>query len=191
MVINILFLDSPCTFTSQGAYLLVCYFKLAPNPHSFFSFLLFTFNVYMQPYGYDRHAQLLKLSKLNAQSNDPFFLYFCVVSPPALRRRDSAFGPPALLILSFIIKVIYRQVAPPLLDLLFDPSLPAYPLLLLDPLSPWSLDIQAAVLPLARSLVDWRGSVNCTALMPRASRNLSDLRLELKKQEVIRELLKG
>ena len=45
------------------------------------------------------------LQKIDAQSKKtPYFLlHFCVVSPPALRRRDSAFELFALLILSFFL----------------------------------------------------------------------------------------
>ena len=48
------------------------------------------FNVYMQPYGYDRHAPPSDFPKPSTQSKDRFFLlHLCVVSPPAPRRWES------------------------------------------------------------------------------------------------------
>lgn len=102
----------------------------SPRPSFFFS--SFKFNVYMQPYAYDRNASTFPLTP---SQMTPFFLHSCIVSPPAVRRRDTAFGLPALLILSLVIKVIYRQIVPSRLDLLSDSALPSYPLPLLDPLS--------------------------------------------------------
>ena len=46
-----------------------------------------------------------------------------------------------------------------------------------------------SVLPLTPTLSG--GGVSCTTLTPRASKNLVDLSLDLKKQDFIREVLKG
>lgn len=88
----------------------------------------------MQSYGYDRHVlPLLSSTFLLPPSQMTFF--FCIpaclaarASPPAVRRRDSAFRLPVFLILFLIIKTIYRQVVPPVL------ICSLVPLLLLDPL---------------------------------------------------------
>ena len=63
-------------------------------------------------------------------------LHFCAVLPPVLHRHGSAFGLPALLIPSLIIRTTRYQVIFPLLGPLSDPILPPYPLLPLDPLPP-------------------------------------------------------
>ena len=73
----------------------------------------------------------------NAQSTDPFlFLHFCIISPPVLHRHGSAFGLPALLILSFIIRITRCQVIPLLPGPPSGPILLPYLLLLPDPLPP-------------------------------------------------------
>lgn len=73
----------------------------------------------------------------NAQSTDPFlFLHFCIISPPVLHRQGLAFGLPALLILSFAIRVTCCQVVPLLLGPPSGHILPPYLLLSPDPLPP-------------------------------------------------------
>lgn len=63
-------------------------------------------------------------------------LHFSAVLPPVLHRHGSAFGLPALLILSLIIRSTRYQVILLLLGPFSDPILPPFPLLSLDPLPP-------------------------------------------------------
>ena len=78
----------------------------------FFYFFLFIFNVYMQPYGYDRPSPLY-LPLLMPGQRPLSFLHFRAVSPPLLPCYRSAFGlvnrPPKSLKIVAVIQSIYIQ----------------------------------------------------------------------------------
>ena len=101
----------------------------------FFIFIFFIFNVYIQPYGYDRPSTLLYFTFTIM----PGLLTLFLITISALPRHPHyivgirPLGLFALLLLSLLLRVRYPVVLP-LLGLRVAPTPLPYPLLPLDPL---------------------------------------------------------
>ena len=137
------------------------YTKSASSSHTchnqFFLFVfLFIFNVYMQPYGYDRPLAFTPF--LSTSSQKTTFLFFFSISALSRRLYCLVIGrlwancPPKSIF--YHQKTTCYQVVPPPPGPLSAPILPPYLHLHLDPLLLLPSSIQAAVLPLVHLLIN-------------------------------------